>query len=522
MADGTSTARSGGSARAWLVVVAVGVLVEVVVFGLALFPRLTDGQDLLDAAEPAFTDERVAGDRAGITMVSRIVDTADPLATPGGGAGAEVPKLIAFVTEGADLSRAEVAEALEKNFPHTNGLLGSVPLSEVTAELPKVQAAVPGLARAVPRIGQSATNLPDVTRGWNRVPGTAGFTRFDGSPVRTVPEVRDYFANDLVAAVERSRADFQDLTDKGGIGFIPFLLTMIGAVAILFGLTMWRLQASGALRPGLLVFGWSVVTLVGVLVLALVFGLSLFSRLSGGEKVLDNLRPAFTEERVEGARAGITIVSKIVDTADPLATPDGGAAAEVPKLVAAVARRNDISEAEATKLLAREFPRTLALLTAAPLSDVTAELPGLIAFLATSLKLNDAEVVAALEQNFPRLSQSIDNLPPVTRGWNDVPGTRGLTRFSGKPVKTVPDVRDYFAQDVIPVLEDNRDEFNSLDDRFPRVNVFAPLLTAVGAIVVLFGLLMLATVTRGPRGRGPRADQEASQAASSSSAVGTT
>jgi hypothetical protein len=69
----------------WVVVLAVGVIVAAIVLGLKLIPRLNDGQKVLDAARPAFAAERVAGDRAGINIISHNVDMADPIVTPHGG-----------------------------------------------------------------------------------------------------------------------------------------------------------------------------------------------------------------------------------------------------------------------------------------------------------------------------------------------------------------------------------------------------------------------------------------------------
>ncbi len=56
--------------------------------------------------------------------------------TSRGAAVAEVPKLIAFVSQKTGLSQAAVVAALQKNFPHTTALLQTIPLSSVTAELP--------------------------------------------------------------------------------------------------------------------------------------------------------------------------------------------------------------------------------------------------------------------------------------------------------------------------------------------------------------------------------------------------
>ena len=132
--QGKSGSRSG--VLQWVVVLVVGVLVVAVVLGLNLIPRLNDGQKVLNAARPAFSPERVAGARAGIDIISTDVDMADPIGTSRGTAAAEVPKLIAFVSQQTGLSQAAVVAALQKNFPHTTALLQTIPLSAVTAELP--------------------------------------------------------------------------------------------------------------------------------------------------------------------------------------------------------------------------------------------------------------------------------------------------------------------------------------------------------------------------------------------------
>lgn len=180
------------------------------------------------------------------------------------------------------------------------------------------------------------------------------------------------------------------------------------------------------------VLQWVVVLFVGVLVVALVLALNLIPRLGDGQKVLDGARPAFAPERVAADRAGIDVISKVVQLADPIVTPRGGGAAEVPALLAYVAKAQHISPAQALALLQKDYPHTTALLQAIPLSAVTRELPGLVAFLAKTLKMTPAQVNSALETNFPALSQSIANLPTVTNGWDRIPGIAGLTRFDGR------------------------------------------------------------------------------------------
>ena len=73
------------------------------------------------------------------------------------------------------------------------------------------------------------------------------------------------------------------------------------------------MQGHSGSRSGIL--QWVVVLVVGILVTAVVLGLNLIPRLSDGQKVLNAARPAFTASNVAGARAGIDIISKDVDTA---------------------------------------------------------------------------------------------------------------------------------------------------------------------------------------------------------------
>ena len=248
------------------------------------------------------------------------------------------------------------------------------------------------------------------------------------------------------------------------------------------------MQGKSGSRSGVL--QWVVVLVVGVLVVTVVLGLSLIPRLNDGQKVLDAARPAFAPERLTGARAGIDIISKNVDMADPIMTPEGGAAAEVPKLIAFVSQQTGLSQADVVAALQKGFPHTTALLQTIPLSSVTAELPGLLAFLEKTLGVSQAELLAALQANFPALTQAVVNLPAVTGGWDNVQDIDGATRFDGTPVKTVPDVRTYFSSDVIPVLETQRGNYENLVST-SNIDFIGPLVLSVGIIVILYGLLML-------------------------------
>ncbi len=498
--QGNTGSRSG--VLQWVVVLVVGVLVVTVVLGLSLIPRLSDGQKVLDAARPAFTPERVAGARAGINIISKDVDMADPIGTARGTGAAEVPKLIAFVSQQTGLSQAEVLAALQKNFPHTTALLQAIPLSAVTAELPGLlvfleqtlhvsQAQLlAALKENFPAITQAITNLPTLTNGWDNIQNMNGSTSFAGTPVQTVPQLRTYFSSDLIPVLERQQSNFSSLDGTSAVNWVAPLLLIVGLVVILFAALMIALNLKGSVSRGKAMASASVVVAVGVFVVALVSVLSLVPRVSNGQKLLDALRPANNAARVHGDRAGISMVSAIVDTEDPIMTPQGGAAAEVPKLIAFVSKQTGLSQAEVLAALQKNFPHTTALLQAIPLSAVTAELPGLITFLEDTLHVSQAQLLAALQANFPGLAQSITNLPTVTNGWNNVQGIDGATRFDGTPIKTVPDVRTYFSSDVIPVLETQRGNYENLVST-SRIDFIGPLVLAVGIVVIIYGLLML-------------------------------
>ena len=260
------------------------------------------------------------------------------------------------------------------------------------------------------------------------------------------------------------------------------------------------MPGSSRSRSGVL--QWVVVLGVGVLVVTVVLGLNLIPRLNAGQKVLNASRPAFVPAAVAGDRAGIDLISKDVDTADPIATDQGTAGAEVPKLIAFVSQKTGLSQAAVLAALQKNFPHTTALLQAIPLSSVTAELPGLLAFLEKTLNVSQTQLLAALTTNFPGLAQSITNLPTFTERWNHIQKIDGLTRFNGKPVQTVPELRSYFSSDLIPVLEKQRSNFASLDGT-SSVNWIAPLLLIVGGVVILFAALMIALNLAGRVSRGP-------------------
>jgi hypothetical protein len=244
------------------------------------------------------------------------------------------------------------------------------------------------------------------------------------------------------------------------------------------------------------------VLVVGILVVTVVLGLHLIPRLNAGQKVLNAAKPAFATPRLTGARAGINIISKNVDVADPIMTAQGAAVPEVPQLIAFVAQKTGLSQAAVVAALQKNFPHTTALLQTIPLSSVTSELPGLLAFLEKTLKVTQTQLVGALTTSFPGLAQAITNLPTVTDGWNQIQGIDGATRFSGTPIKTVPDVRTYFGSDVIPVLETQTGNYHKLVAT-STIDFIGPLVLIVGIIVIIYGLLMLLLARRlAPAARG--------------------
>jgi hypothetical protein len=99
----------------------------------------------------------------------------------------------------------------------------------------------------VPKLAQTIKAAPLVTAGWDNVPGTAGATRFDGSPVRTVPQVRDYFSSDVIPVFEHQRGNYDHLLSTSTISFIGLLVLIVGLNVIAYGLLMVWLAGSWGL-----------------------------------------------------------------------------------------------------------------------------------------------------------------------------------------------------------------------------------------------------------------------------------
>jgi hypothetical protein len=72
------------------------------------------------------------------------------------------------------------------------------------------------------------------------------------------------------------------------------------------------MQGESGSRPGVL--EWTVVLVVGVLVVAVVLGLNLIPPLNAGQHVLEAAKPAFATDRLKGDRSGTNFISSDVGT----------------------------------------------------------------------------------------------------------------------------------------------------------------------------------------------------------------
>ena len=237
---------------------------------------------------------------------------------------------------------------------------------------------------------------------------------------------------------------------------------------------------------------WFVVVVAGLVVLAIVWGLDLFPRFDAGQRVLDGARPVFTEERVVGDRVGITMIDSVANTLDPIVDAQGGAAGEVGALVELVAGATGLPPDDVLAAIEANFPHTFHLLLTLPLDQVSAEIPGLLTFVADNSDLADAgAVLDAIAANTPNLAQAITNLLVVTEGYREIPGIEPLTRFDGSPVRSITELADYFAFDVVPGVRAVTEDYRILDTTAPPVDAFPPLLLIVGILVVIYGVAML-------------------------------
>lgn len=500
---------STAAARAWLGVAAFGIVIVALVVALQLIPRLTAGQEVVDAAKPAMSDPAVIGEVAGANLLSRYVDLVDPLVTAKGGAGTELPRLVRLITRRTRLSSRGARALLAREAPHTNALLRALPFSGIARERGRLTQLLSStltitpddlqdqLARDYPRLYQTLSELPSVTGGWHDVPGIEGLTRFDGrTTVKTVPELRDYLRDDLIATLAGERERFQALAGRGGIGSIPYVLLIVGIVAI--GLGLWQARRAAHHPPGRI--AWALVVALGVLIMAIVGALRYSPRLDGADTTIHRLEPAFDARRVAGDRAGIDLVVQAVRFGDPIVTATGGAATEVSKLVASVSSQAGLSRGQVRRRLRRAAPQTSALLDAIPLSAVADEAPQLLAVLSHRLRLRGDRLVRALRRRTPRLAEILLAAGPLSGAWNAIPGSEGLVRFDDvTPVRSMPDFADYLDEDLVPVFENQQQHFRTLSNASPPLGALPELLLAVGLLVAIYGAAMTVLETRARR-----------------------
>ena len=493
------------ASRAWMGVVVAGVIVVALVLGLQLIPRLSAGQKVLDAAQPAMSDGAVAGEVAGTELLSQVVDLVDPLMTRKGQSREELGRLVTMIKRESGVSAERARAVLRREAPHTEALLRAVPFSGMADERRRLTSYLAAtlnvtgevledeLARSFPRIYQMLSELPSVTSGWYDVPGTETLTRFDGKKVASMPEVRDYLRDDLVASVESERDRFQALAGSGGIGYIPWLLLVLGAGLALFGLLHARWSAS---HPSGRI-AWGAVAVAGVLVVIVVGALQYFPRFSGADTTIEAFEPAFDEQRVSGLRAGADFVVQTVRFADPIMTTSGRAADELPKLVTFISGRAGMSDSAVRQGLRRAAPRTMALFEAMPLSEVATEVPHLVAVLSRKLGVGGDALVRRLRKRTPGLAQALLAVGPATIGWDSIAGTKDLTRFElGTPVRSAPEFANYVDLDVVGLFEAQRAHFDALADPWPPVSIFAGIALGIGALLAIYGTAMLFLATQ--------------------------
>jgi hypothetical protein len=497
---------STAASRAWLGIVAIGVIVVVVVFGLQLMPRLGAGQDVLDASKPALTEGAVKGEVAATKLTGQFVDLADPLMTKGGGA-TEVRTLVRMISHRTGVSAKRARAFLRREAPHTEALLRALPLSAVARESDRLTAflaltlnVTPEdvqdlLARDYPHLFQTLSELPSVTSGWRNVPGVAGLTRFDGRRVKTMPEVSDYLRGDVVDTIEEQSDHVRSLAGWGGIGYLSTLLLVVGLLAIAFGLLHARWSASHPSGRR----AWGIVVAAGVLLLIAVGALQIVPRFLDADTAITALEPAFQDERVDGLRAGTDLVVQTVRFADPLVTTAGGASDEVPKLETYISEQTGLTERQVRGRLNDAVPHTAALLQAIPLTEVSQEVSPLLAVLARKLGVSGDKLVVTLRRRTPGLAQALLSVRPVTAGWDAIPDSRDFERFDGlTPVSSMPAFADYLDRDAVPVIESEQGNFHKLEGTVVPIVAVPGVLIGIALILVIYGVMMMFLATKPP------------------------
>ena len=92
-----------------------------------------------------------------------------------------------------------------------------------------------------------------------------------------------------------------------------------------------------------------------------------------------------------------------------------------------------------------------------------------------------------------------------------LPEPEELTRT---PARSIPGIRDYFNDDVVPAVRAAADDYRTLDTTAPPVDHFPPLLLIVGILVIIYGVATGKLGHRNPwdGGTRPYQAQDSSQA----------
>jgi hypothetical protein len=166
-----------------------------------------------------------------------------------GGGTTEVPKLLRFVSDRTGLSEGQVLKRLRSRAPRTTAVLEAMPLTEVGDEVPHLLAFLSKtmkysgnrllltLRKKTPGLAQALENVTAVTIGWNEVPKVGDLKRFDGTPVRTMNQLDDYFRDDVVPVLDHQHDHFDKLANTWPpVTYFPPLLIVVGLLILGYGL----------------------------------------------------------------------------------------------------------------------------------------------------------------------------------------------------------------------------------------------------------------------------------------------
>ena len=431
---------STGASRAWFGVALVGLVVVALVLALTLFPRLGAGQRVIDAAEPAFADERVDGHAGGRRHASRSTSTSPirSLTARGGRRGTSARSSGSCAASSA-CRAAQVRKILRREAPHTEALTRALPLDGVAAEIPR--------ADGLPRHDMAMTEEELAATAGARLPAhlavadgaaerrrrlvrRARHRRADAAarrqarahgagPAQVLPRRR------RAAARSRTSRTSSDLAGLGGIGYIPYLLLVVGVALLAYGLL--RPGARERRPPGKLLVGrrrrrrrrCSSCSSSRA---------QYFPRLGGAQRAIDRLRAGVRAgARARRARTASTSIHEAIAFGDPIMTAArrrrarGAAAVPLRRRSAPAARPSDVRGA-----LRRRAPQTTRAAQRAAADRGRRRGPAAASATSRAALRMPArqDRRATLRRRTPALAQALLTRPTSTAGWNAIPGTR--------------------------------------------------------------------------------------------------